>query len=121
MTIVSDCPGWITTLRAEVVLFSGKVFVRGEHMERRLLRQHAQTAGGLIAPDRSEAVTVLVAGDMWTGPLRDGRRSYSQKLVYIEELMRRRRRHIHVLDGTGFGELLDGRPATCHDLIEPIP
>jgi hypothetical protein len=68
---------------------------------------------------RSTSVNLLVVGQMWSGPLHDDQRRYSQKLVYFEELMRREMRHVHVIDGSGFGELLDGRPASCHDLLTP--
>lgn len=113
------CDGWVESVRDELVLFTGRALVRGEHMERRHLREHTVKLGGRVAPDRSASVTVLVVGEMWTGPLRDGQRRYSQKLVYFEELMRRERRHIHVIDGSGFGELLAGRHARCHDLLAP--
>lgn len=113
------CDGRIESIRGEVVLFTGRALVRGEHMERRALREHTVKLGGRVAPDRSASVTVLVVGEMWTGPLRDGQRRYSQKLVFFEELMRRERRHVHVIDGGGFGELLAGRPARCHDLLAP--
>ncbi|MBD7980221.1 BRCT domain-containing protein [Oerskovia merdavium] len=106
-------------MRDELVLFTGRALVCGEHMERRVLREHTVKLGGRVAPDRSASVTVLVVGEIWTGPLRDGQRRYSQKLVYFEELMRRQRRHVHVIDGSGFGELLTGRHARCHDLLAP--
>lgn len=111
--------GWIESVRDELVLFTGRAVVHGEHMERRHLREHTVKLGGRVAPDRSASVTLLVVGEMWTGPLRDGQRRYSQKLVYFEELMRRERRHVHVIDGSGFGELLAGRRASCHDLLAP--
>jgi BRCT domain type II-containing protein len=119
VTSSEPCTGWIESLRGESVLFTGKTHVDGEHVERRHLRQRTLTVGGHLAPDQSAYVTVLVCGEMWSGPLTDPHRRYSRKLVYFEDLMRKTGQHIHVIDGNGFGNLMKGRPARCHDLLAP--
>jgi hypothetical protein len=100
-----------------MVLITGRCYVDGVHMERRHLRQRILTLGGHVAPDKSSAVTVLVHGELWVGPLTDERRRYSQKLVYVEKLMRTTGVHVHVVDDRGLSALVHGDSARCHALI----
>ncbi|GIG38243.1 hypothetical protein [Cellulomonas phragmiteti] len=113
-----ECSGWVVTLSGETVLYTGTAYVDGGHMERRTLRTHTRRLGGSVAPDRSRAVTVLVHGDLGGRRLTDPERGYSQKLVFVERLMRERGQHVHVIDDRGFENLLHGLSARCHRLRE---
>ncbi|WP_456819382.1 hypothetical protein [Cellulomonas sp. URHB0016] len=64
-------------------------------------------------------MTVLVHGQLWSGPLADERRRYSQKAVFIEKVTRVTGRHVHVIDDAGFGNLMRGKPARCFELQAP--
>ncbi len=112
------CDGWVRTLRGDVLLFTGKAFVHGEHMERVSLRKRTSAMGGANAPDRSRRVTVLVHGDLNGKKVSDPRRGFSQKLTFVYETMRALDSHIHVIDDAGFGELLLDRPAPCYRLAD---
>ena len=76
--------------------------------------------GGCNAPGQSKAVTVLVDGQIWSGPLSDERRRYSQKAKFIEQVTRETGRHVHVIDSAAYEELLQGRPARCYQLLAPV-
>lgn len=111
------CSGSLTSLRGQVVLFTGTAHVDGSHMQRSTLAMHTRRLDGQVAPDRSHAVTVLVHADLGIGRrLTDMRRGYSQKLVFVEKVMRETGRHIHIIDDAGFEALLHGRPARCHEV-----
>lgn len=98
------------------MLFTGKLFVDGVHMQRPECGRQVERHGGSLAPDRSRSVTLLVHGEQGGRRLTDPNRGYSQKLVFAEREMREGRIHIHVIDGPGFEALLHGRPADCHRL-----
>lgn len=111
-----ECGGLVETLRGENVLFTGKVTVDGEHLDRTHCRRRVVDRGGRAAPGRSRTVTVLVHGDLQSANVTDPRRGYSQSLVFVEQVMAEEGLHIHVIDDRGFEALLHGRPAPCHRL-----
>lgn len=115
---MNRCPGTIESMKGEVVLFTGRAVINGNHLKRRVLQEFARGLGAEVAADPSRQVTMLVVGETWTGPLHDERRRYSQKAAFIEEVQRVAGHHVHVLDTAGFAELLHGRPAVCHRLRE---
>ncbi len=114
--MTGTCDGALTRLAGELVLFTGTSTVNGDHMVRDTLWKHTLRLGGQVAKDRSRKVTVLVHGDLWGRKVADAKRGYSQKLVFVEETMRRFGLHIHVIDDMGFENLLHGRPARCFSL-----
>ncbi|UCN13608.1 hypothetical protein LFM56_11900 [Cellulomonas iranensis] len=61
-------------------------------------------------------MTVLVHGDLGGRRLTDPARGYSQKLIFVERVMRKQGQHIHVIDDRGFEALLHGGAARCHRL-----
>ena len=111
-----ECGGLVRTLRGENVLFTGKVFVDGEHMDRVHCGEHVVDHGGRWVPRRSRAVTILVHGDLQAANVIDLKRGYSRKLVFAERVMTEEGLHIHVIDSRGFEALLHRRPARCHRL-----
>ncbi|HEY3545170.1 MAG TPA: hypothetical protein VGK17_03660 [Propionicimonas sp.] len=120
MRTEETCTGWVSSLRGETVLYTGTTYVRGEHMVRRDLKRQTESMGGHNAPDRSKAVTVLVDGQAWSGPLSDEKRRYSQKAEFIEQVTRETGRHVHVIDDAGYEALMNGRRARCYKLIAPV-
>ncbi|MCC2321353.1 hypothetical protein [Cellulomonas xiejunii] len=98
------------------MLYTGTIYVRGQRMVRPELRRRTENLAGLNAPDSSMAVTVLVSGETWSGPLTDEARRYSRKASFIERVRRTTDRHVHVIDSAGYEALLDGGHARCYEL-----
>ena len=115
----NNCTGTLSSLNEERVLFTGRAYINGDHVKRDVLRDLAQHIGALVASDQSRKVTVLVLGEMWSGPLHDEDRRYSRKATFVEQVERTTGHHVHVIDIVGFKELLHGRPARCVQLRPP--
>ncbi|MCC2313468.1 hypothetical protein [Cellulomonas xiejunii] len=99
------------------MLYTGTTYVRGERMVRPELCRQTERLGGCNAADKSLAVTVLVSGETWSGPLTDETRRYSRKATFIERVTRETGRHVHVINSAGYEALLNGEPARCYELV----
>ena len=124
----APCVGVVTTLRDQVVLFTGKSRIAGEHVLRTRLFAMVRARGGQpISGTRSARVTVLVLGELLPEVVTDPVNVRSQNLVYVEN-QRRWGNHICIVDDAGVAALLKGFPATClrsrsihGDLVEVAP
>ncbi|WP_344324209.1 hypothetical protein [Streptomyces macrosporus] len=84
-------------------------------MVRTRCAEEAERRGAIYRTDFSRGVTLVVYGDLAGKVVTDPRRAYSSTLVDVEE-ERRRGRHVCVVDGDGFSNLLRRRSAPCLEL-----
>lgn len=107
------CGGLVTTLKGQVVLFSGKSRIAGEHVFRTRLFAMVRARGGSpISGTRNSRVHVLVLGELLPEVVTDPVNVRSQNLVYVED-QRRSGNHICIVDDAGVAALLQGFSATC--------
>jgi hypothetical protein len=125
------CEGIVSTVRGQLVLFTGKTYVHGKQAFRPALHQEVRDLGGKSATDVSRAVTLLVLGDLGGQKVVDPINQRSQKLVYVDE-QRRTGNHICVIDEDGYTAIAEGESAPClrttliggengHEVIEVSP
>ncbi|MGO1315678.1 MAG: hypothetical protein ACTMIR_01365 [Cellulomonadaceae bacterium] len=120
MTQRSACSGSISSLKSEIVLFTGKLHVNGKPLVRTKASILVRRMGVAdVVTDESRRVTLIISGEQWTGPIEDPRRRYSGKLVKLEEWSRTTGRHVHVIDEAGFSQLCRGLSAKCHPMRPP--
>ena len=110
---MTTCDGEVASIRGLHVLFTGKVIVEGEQLVRPDLRKRAVLMGAHYMAHEMGLIDVLVHGDLRSQIVKDPLRLRSQKLLYVDELMRKTGRHIHIINGPGFGALIRGRSAPC--------
>jgi hypothetical protein len=109
----AECDGRVATLRGEVVLFTGKSRVHGEHVLRRQLFCAVRLRGGTpLSGTRNAGVSILVLGELLPEVVTDPVNVRSQNLVYVDG-QRRAGNHICIVDDLGISALLEGRPASC--------
>ncbi|MFF8593717.1 hypothetical protein ACF061_20170 [Streptomyces sp. NPDC015220] len=112
------CDGWVHSLKAHTLCFTGKVVVDGEWMVREECARRAKQRGATTRTDFSNGITLVVHGDLAGKQVSDTRRNYSGTLVAAER-ERGQGRHVHVVDGHGFGDLIHGFSAPCLKLRHP--
>ena len=110
-----QCDGWITRLRGHTVAYTGYVLLDGTWVPQARCAELADQRGAVSRGDWSSEVTLLVHGDLAGKQVVDPARGYSRKLVSAQE-SRRQRRHVHVVDADGFGDLLADTQAPCRRL-----
>ncbi|OIV36516.1 hypothetical protein BIV57_15825 [Mangrovactinospora gilvigrisea] len=106
------CSGWVQTLKGEKVLLTGAIYIKGEHVVRKKVGDRIALRGGTFVPRFNSSVTAVICGDLTGKNVVDVRRHLSEKLLEVEEQIRRGK-HVHVVDQAGFDLLLDGFPARC--------
>lgn len=110
-----SCDGWVHSLRAQTLCFTGKIVVDGEWMVRAECARKAEQRGATTKTDFSSGITLVVHGDLAGKQVSDTRRNYSGTLVAAER-ERQQGHHVHVVDGDGFGDLVHGFSAPCLEL-----
>lgn len=110
---MAKCDGEVESIRGLHVLFTGKVIVEGEQITRPNLKKRAALMGAYYMAHEMGLIDVLVHGDLRSQIVKDPLRLRSQKIIYVEQLMRTTGRHIHIINGPGFGALIRGRSAPC--------
>jgi hypothetical protein len=95
-------------------MFTGKTLVDGEWVIRDDCFSRSQTLGATCQNSFSRKVTLVVHGEL-AGNVKDMDRGLSRKLLAVLE-SRKAGRHIHVVDASGYSDLLFGAPARCRDL-----
>lgn len=105
------CGGVVESLHGQYVLLSGKTYVDGKDLTKAQLRPIISQNGGRNAPDRSQAVTLVVWGE-FQGSVVDPVHSQSKKVVYAAQ-QRSWGNHICVVDSGGISQLLRGTSAPC--------
>lgn len=113
---IRDCEGWVTALGDQTVTFTGKVEIDGQRMFRAECEARAHRLGAATATDFSGRITLLVQGDLGGQTVTDPEREYSDKLVAVQRTRERREPHVHVVNSTGFTELVHGEVARCRRL-----
>lgn len=114
---VRHCPDrWVSSLRGQVVTFTGVVNIDGRHLLRGECEREAHARGASTATDFSGRITLLVEGDLDGKAVTDQARGYSKKLVGAQDARVYGRPHVHVIDSDGFADLVDGRPTRCRNL-----
>jgi hypothetical protein len=83
-----------------VVVFTGRVLVDGERVTKAECGRHVEHGRGEWRDRPSDAVTLVVHGDLAGSPVVDRTRQYSEKLVFAQE-SRTRGHHVHVVDAVG--------------------
>ncbi len=110
------CEGWVETLRDQEIVFTGKVLVDGDWTPRAECRLMARARGARAdKTDFSGKISLVVHGDLASQVVQDEGRRYSQTLVLAQE-RRAQGKHVCVVDGAGFSDLLAGYPARCREL-----
>lgn len=79
----SKCNGYVSTLRDQLVLFTGRTHVDGEFTKKEDCWQHVITRGGNWAFSESRAVTLLVIGDLSTQRIIDQQNNRSGKVIFV--------------------------------------
>ncbi|MGW7568964.1 hypothetical protein ACWGJV_22135 [Streptomyces tendae] len=109
------CDGWVHGLKGQILCFTGKVVVDGEWLVRTECVRRARQRGATTKTDFSGGVGLVVHGDLTGKQVSDKRRNYSDTLVAaVHE--RGLGRHVHVVNGDGFGNLIHGFSARCLEL-----
>lgn len=109
------CDGKVRSLKGRTICFTGRALVDGKWMVRKRCAEKAKRLGATYRTDFSGGVTLVVYGDLAGKVVTDPRRDYSSTLVDAEE-ERSRGRHVCVVDGDGFSNLLRHRSAPCLEL-----
>lgn len=114
------CPGQVGTLRGQVAIATGKVFIRGEHEHRDIIHILLERAGARVTTKMSGQISLLIHGDLSGQVVVDQAREYSQKIldVLAEDGSGH---HVCVVSSRGLSELLEGRAAAClqHHIVGP--
>lgn len=106
----------VNRVRGQTVAFTGKVYLRGEHVKRPELMQLARTCGARPKNDFSNKIDLVVWGDLSGQTVKDVDREFSRKLLRAEETLGSHRRHVHVVDASGFEALMAGHSAVCRNV-----
>jgi hypothetical protein len=110
-----QCDGWVTALRGHTVAYTGYVLIDGTWVPQAECAARAAGRGALSRDDWSPAVTLLVHGDLAGKQVVNPERGHSRKLLGAQQ-SRQQGRHVHVVDGDGFGDLLAGTRTRCRGL-----
>lgn len=108
-----DCTGTVHTLRGQRVMFTGKTFYRGEHLQRKDLEKDIHRKGG--SPQhatRNRSSTLLILGGLHPDVVTDGKNNRSQTLVFVDAEAARGN-HICIVDDAGYELLVKDLPAPC--------
>lgn len=109
----SECGGSVESLQGQLVLFTGRTRIDGEHVRRDELAQRVQLHGGqALAGTRNRDVTLLVVGELSVDVVTDPVNLRSQNVVYVDA-ERRRGNHICIVDDHGIAALLAHASAPC--------
>lgn len=109
-----DCDGWVSSLRGQRVLLTGRIDLGGERTTRDRDLVPALTAHGAVEErDFVAGVTLLVQGSLSRDRVVDPVRLRSQKLRDVHRHHGAGRAHIHIVDPGGLEDLLLGLPARC--------
>jgi hypothetical protein len=107
-----DCTGVLTSLTGEAVLITGATFVDGVQTHRDRCLRMAALRGARPLAKFSGRVTLLVQGPTRADNVTDKVNNRSWKLIRTEATGAAGR-HIHVVNSTGFSQLLHGERAQC--------
>lgn len=108
-----DCDGVVHTLRGQRVIFTGKTFYRGEHLQRKDLIQDIRRMGGFPqSGTRNQSSTLLILGDLHPDVVTDGKKNRSQTLVFVDD-QAAKGNHICIVNDAGYELLVNGLPAPC--------
>jgi hypothetical protein len=108
-----ECDGYVDDLQGQLVLFTGKTRIEGEHVKRDELFQRVRQRGGRpLAGTRNRNVTLLVLGELSEDVVTDPVNLRSQNVVFVDA-ERRRGNHICMVDDPGIAALLSGGIAPC--------
>lgn len=108
----APCSGVVITLRGHTVTMTGKVIVRGEHINRDELAKIAQAQGATFKNDLTGKVSLLVHGDLSSQIVANMDIQFSDKLLDVVN-EDRRHHHVCVVNSRGISELLRGDNAKC--------
>lgn len=116
----NTCSGYVSTLREQVVIATGKVSIRGEHEHRDTVHILLRRAGARVATKMSGQISLLIHGDLSGQVVTDQAREYSRSILKVlnEESSGH---HVCVVSSRGLSELLEGRAAACmhHHIVGP--
>lgn len=106
------CVGTVNALRGQVAMATGKVFIRGERVDRDTVHLLLSRAGARVTTKMSGQISLLIHGDLSAQVVVDLARAYSQKIlgVLTEDASGH---HVCVVSSLGLSELLEGRAAPC--------
>ncbi|MEV0282164.1 hypothetical protein AB0I22_38140 [Streptomyces sp. NPDC050610] len=110
--VAKRCSGWITTLQGQKVMFTGKVLIDGEWTYRKVCVALIEPLGATYVPRFNQKVTLAVHGDLAGKAVVDEKGGLGEKLLDVLK-SRKLGRHVHVVDGAGFSDLLHGASAPC--------
>ena len=109
----SECDGYVEDLQGQLVLFTGKTRIEGDHVKRDELFQSVRQRGGRpLTGTRNRNVTLLVLGELSEDVVTDPVNVRSQNVVFVDN-ERRRGNHICIVDDHGIAVLLSGETAPC--------
>lgn len=108
-----DCEGVVYTLRGQRVIFTGKTFYRGKHLQRKELIRDIERMGGRPQQGtRNQSSTLLILGDLHPDVVTDGKNIRSQTLVFVEA-QSAKGNHICIVNDAGYELLVNGKRAPC--------
>ena len=108
------CEEQLASLAGHVVLITGSVRIAGEHVVKSKSALLIRERGGDLVTDFTSRVTLVVCAQFDARRLEDDRRRLTGKMLDVEKYMHRTGRHVHVINTTGFEDLLSGKSATCN-------
>ena len=107
-----ECDGEVRTLKGQLVLFTGKTTIAGQHWLRPDLSRRAQQLGAsVLTGSRNRRVTLLVVGEL-PETVADPILRRTQNLVFVEN-ERTRGNHICIVGDDGLERLFRGESTPC--------
>lgn len=110
------CDGQVRSLAGQRAIVSGRVYLDGSHASHRECARRLRSAGAEYSDEYSHGTTILIKGDLSYQPLTDPTGRFSRKLLAVHQSRQGGQEHVHVVDESGFNDLLDGGIARCRRL-----
>jgi len=110
---MTHCNGWVRSLKGLNVVFSGFVRVDGERTTHRDCGQQVESRGGSWADDFSGETDLVVMGWQEDLDYRHTGASRKVELARQSNIAAGHRGHVHIIDTSGFEDLLRRKPGEC--------